>query len=444
MKKDLTKGKVQKALLLFAAPMILGNLLQQCYNIVDTIIVGRFLGAGALAAVGAAYSLMTFLTSVIIGLCMGSGAVFSFYFGKKDIQKMKESMAASFTFIGTITIVINVMVFQYLDEILVLLQIPLEVMDFMREYTEIIFCGKFFVFLFNYFSFVLRSIGNSVVPVFFLGISTVINVILDIWFIVGLDMGIAGAAKATIIAQIFAGTGFGIYRWIKEPVLRIKAEGDHGIDLKNCMHLFPEVIRHSFGASIQQSVMNFGILMIQGLVNSFGTAVMAAFAAAVKIDSIAYMPSQEYANAYSLFVSQNRGAGEYERVRQGTKESMKMSVIFSVAVSLVICVFAKYLMMVFVNPSETDIIKIGVGYLRIEGAFYLGIGLLFLLYGYYRGIGKPEMSLVLTVISLGTRVLLAYSLSPMLGVKMIWWAIPIGWFLADVTGMIFMKRYQIK
>ena len=133
MKKDLTKGKVQKALLLFAAPMILGNLLQQCYNIVDTIIVGRFLGAGALAAVGAAYSLMTFLTSVIFGLCMGSGAVFSFYFGKKDIQKMKESMAAAFTFIGTITIVINVMVFQYLDEILVLLKIPLEVMDFMRE-----------------------------------------------------------------------------------------------------------------------------------------------------------------------------------------------------------------------------------------------------------------------------------------------------------------------
>lgn len=440
MEKDLTQGKVQKSLLLFAAPMILGNLLQQCYNIVDTIIVGRFLGARALAAVGASYSLMTFLTSVIIGLCMGSGAVFSFYYGKKDIQKMRESMASSLLFIGTVTIIINILVFRYLKEILVLLKIPVEVSGYMEEYTWTVFWGIFFVFLYNYFSFVLRSIGNSVISLWFLGISTVLNIVLDIWFIVGLDRGIAGAAEATVIAQMVSGIGIGVYTWMKEPMLRFRGNGKDTVSIRSSLTMFPEVIRHSFGASIQQSVMNFGILMIQGLVNSFGTAVMAAFAAAVKIDSFAYMPSQEYANAYSLFISQNHGAGKQDRIQQGTKESIKMSVIFSVAVSMIIFMFAKYLMMIFIDPAETEIIRIGVGYLRVEGAFYLGIGILFLLYGYYRGIGKPEMSLVLTVISLGTRVLLAYSLSPVFGVKMIWWAIPIGWFLADTTGILYMRR----
>ena len=204
----------------------------------------------------------------------------------------------------------------------------------------------------------------------------------------------------------------------------------------------PEVVRFSFAASVQQSVMNFGILMVQGLVNSFGTIIMAAFAVAVKIDSFAYMPAQEFANAFSIFVSQNDGAGEKERVHRSVREAIKTSVIFCLAVSVLIFIFAPYLMQIFVKAQETDIIKSGVEYLRIEGSFYCGIGILFLLYGYYRGIGKPEMSVILTVISLGTRVVLSYSLAPVegIGVWAIWWAIPVGWFLADVTGILYMKK----
>ena len=192
--------------------------------------------------------------------------------------------------------------------------------------------------------------------------------------------------------------------------------------------------------------MNFGILMIQGLVNSFGTAVMAAFAAAVKIDSFAYMPAQEFANAFSIFISQNRGAGKQDRVDQGVRSSVKMSMLFCIVVSVFVVLMAKYLMMIFIQPTETDIIQIGIGYLRIEGTFYCGIGLLFLWYGYYRAIGQPEMSVVLTVISLGTRVLLAYTLAPVegIGVYGIWWAIPIGWFLADVTGYVYMMKNRKK
>ena len=205
-----------------------------------------------------------------------------------------------------------------------------------------------------------------------------------------------------------------------------------------------EILRFAFSSSVQQSVMNFGILMIQGLVNSFGPVVMAAFAAAVKIDSFAYMPAQEFGNAFSLFISQNHGAGRDDRVKQGMKSALRVSMAFCLTVSLLIFLFAPYLMMLFVSPGETEIIAVGVGYLRIEGAFYCGIGILFLLYGYYRGVNRPEMSLVLTVISLGTRVLLAYVLAPVpwIGVYGIWSAIPIGWILADITGILYRKRLE--
>ena len=443
MKKDLTQGNVTKSILLFAAPMILGNLLQQCYNIVDMLIVGRALGAGALAAVGAAYTLMTFLTSVLIGMCMGSGTVFSFYFGKGDDRRMKEGMTASFLFITAVTIAMNILVFAAIDPILRLLKIPADIHEMMREYVWIIFWGIFFIFLYNYFAFALRAVGNSVIPLWFLGISSVANIVLDVVFVMGIHMGVAGAAWATVLSQIIAGAGIGFYTWIKEPLLRFPMGVRSIMESRKSL---PEIVHFSLAASIQQSVMNFGILMIQGLVNSFGTAVMAAFAAAVKIDSFAYMPAQEFANAFSIFISQNRGAGKQDRVDQGVRSSVKMSMLFCIVVSVFVVLMAKYLMMIFIQPTETDIIQIGIGYLRIEGTFYCGIGLLFLWYGYYRAIGQPEMSVVLTVISLGTRVLLAYTLAPVegIGVYGIWWAIPIGWFLADVTGYVYMMKNRKK
>ena len=192
---------------------------------------------------------------------------------------------------------------------------------------------------------------------------------------------------------------------------------------------------------IQQSVMNLGILMVQGLVNSFGTVVMAAFAAAVKIDAFAYMPVQDFGNAFSTFIAQNYGAKEKKRIQQGLKAAVSISAIFCVVISVFVCIFAKQLMMIFVDAKETAIIMEGVRYLRIEGAFYIGIGWLFLLYGLYRALGRPGMSVVLTIFSLGTRVALAYVLSaiPAIGVTGIWWSVPIGWALADIVGLMYYK-----
>ncbi len=439
MKKDLTQGNVTRNMLLFAGPMILGNLLQQFYNIADTLIVGRFLGPNALAAVGSAYTLMTFLTSILIGMCMGSGALFSYYFGKKEDKKMKDCIQLSFLLIGGVTLLLNLLVMLLRRPILRLLQVPDELMEMMHTYIWIIFTGIFFVFLYNYFAYLLRAIGNSVVPLYFLGSTAVLNVVLDLIFVMACNWGIAGAAAATVIAQAVSGLGLAAYTWLREPNLRFSlrlSEPAKGSAM--------EILRFSFSSSIQQSVMNFGILMIQGLVNSFGPAVMAAFAAAVKIDSFAYMPAQEFGNAFSLFISQNHGAGEKARVRQGMRSAVRVSLIFCAAISVLVFIFAPYLMLLFVSPNDVNIIAIGAGYLRVEGAFYCGIGILFLLYGYYRGINRPEMSLVLTIISLGTRVLLAYILAPIpqIGVLGIWSAIPIGWILADAAGILYLKRLE--
>lgn len=189
--------------------------------------------------------------------------------------------------------------------------------------------------------------------------------------------------------------------------------------------------------------MNFGILMVQGLVNSFGTSVMAAFAAAVKIDSFAYMPVQDFGNAFSTFIAQNYGARQPERIRLAIKSAIRTVFLFCLIVSSLIFIFAKPLLMIFIAPSETAILSIGAEYLRIEGTFYCGIGCLFLLYGYYRAVKKPGMSVILTILSLGTRVALAYLLSsiPAIGVTGIWWSIPIGWFLADLYGLLYYRRH---
>lgn len=428
---DLTQGPIMKSMLLFAIPMILGNLLQQCYNIVDTLIVGRFLGPNALAAVGSSFTLMTFLTSILLGLCMGSGAYFSIRYGQKDELGLKEGIFASFIMIAGLTILLNVITFALLDKIQVFLQVPDEAWPFMREYLCIIFCGIIATFLYNYFASLLRAVGNSVVPLAFLAISAVMNIVLDLVFILGFKHGVAGAAEATVISQYFSGIGIAVYTWIHFPNLHINRT--HWRIRLSCIR---EITSFSLLTCAQQSVMNLGILMVQGLVNSFGVTVMAAFAAAVKIDAFAYMPVQDFGNAFSTFIAQNYGAKKTDRIHAGLKGAVLTAVGFSITVSLIVWIFARPLMLLFVDASETAILAEGIRYLHIEGAFYCGIGCLFLLYGLYRALGKPEMSVVLTVISLGTRVALAYILSaiPEIGVVGIWWAIPIGWVLADAVG----------
>ena len=432
MQRSLTQGPITRNMLLFALPLMCGNLLQQMYNIADTWVVGRFLGADALAAVGSSYTLMTFLTSIVLGLCMGSGAVISMQYGGGEEARMRQSVFQSFALIAGISLAVNLLVYLGLNGILWVLRVPVEIRPLMKQYLVMIFGGIFATFLYNYFANLLRAIGNSVVPLLFLAVSAVLNVILDLVCVLVWHWGVRGAAAPPPSRSSCPALASGCTHLKKFPQLCPK-KADCRWDKKN----LDIILNLSVMTSVQQSIMNFGILMVQGLVNSFGTVIMAAFAAAVKIDSFAYMPLQDFGNAFSVFTAQNYGAGKNERIRGGIRQSVISVVLFCIAVSAAVCLLAEPLMSAFVDSSSRETIEVGVQYLRTEGACYIGIGILFMLYGYYRAVNKPVMSVVLTVFSLGTRVLIANLLSavPEIGVFGIWISIPIGWFLADAVGV---------
>lgn len=433
----MTEGNESKKIIAFAIPLALGNVFQQLYNLFDTLIVGRFVGSNALAAVGSTYTLMIFITSIIIGLCIGSSVVFSKFYGAKDYSSLQKSIFQSFFIIAVISIILSLISITFVDEILNLIRIPKEIMSDAKTYALTIFSGIFFIFLYNYYAAVFRSLGNSTTPLVFLAISMILNIVLDLVFIINFDMKVFGAAFATVISQILSGIGLGISAHKTLKITRVKKE--NMVMDKNIGKL---ILNFSLLSSIQQSVMNLGILMIQGLVNSFEVTVMAAFAVAVKIDTIAYVPAQDFGNAFSTFIAQNHGADKYDRISRGIKASFKIVTCICIPISILVFVFAPQLMKLFVSSNATDVIAIGSQYLRIEGAFYFLIGYLFLFYGLFRAIGYPFMSIVLTIVSLGTRVALSYTLAPIvnIGVIAIWISIPVGWLLADILGFIKMKN----
>lgn len=439
---SLTEGSITKSLLYFSTPMILGNLLQQLYNVADTLIVGKVIGAQALSAVGSAYSLMVLLTSVILGLCMGSSVVFSRLFAAGKSSELRQSIFNAAIFILLFSVVINLISFFMTDSFVRLLNVPTDAVEFAGKYIRIVFAGFSFVTVYNFFACALRSIGNTKAPLMFLGIAAVTNIVLDILFVAVFNWSVEGAAIATVAAQALSALLIALYFFKYARPLIPRKE-----DCRFDRTLLKSIISSSVLTAIQQSIMNFGILMVQSLVNSFGTAESAAFAIVVKIDAFAYMPAQDFGNAFATFTAQNHGAGNFKRIQSGAVTAAKISLCFCAVSSAVVNIFAAPLITMFLKESNPDIIAIGVQYLRIEGSLYIGIGILFLLYGFYRGISKAGISVVLTVVSLGSRVALAYLLSaiPDVGVLGVWWAVPIGWALADILGIVwyFVKRNKL-
>ncbi len=428
--KDMTSGSPMKLMLSFTLPMFVGNLFQQLYNVVDTVIVGKFVGREALAAVGSCFAIMVLINSIILGLAMGASVLFSQLYGAKEYNKLKTAIILASVFILGVTAVLSLVAFLGTGTIIRWYQIPTEMVQYSTDYLRCIFAGLLFVSLYNLAANLLRAFGDSKTPLYFLLLACAINIALDLLFVVGFGMEVFGAAIATVIAQAVSGIACICFAVYKIRFLEFKRE-----DAIFDVGLFRSISRYAVLTSLQQSVMNFGIVLVQGLVNTFGAALMAAFAAGVKIDAFAYMPVQDFGNAFSTYTAQNVGARNWKRVRQGLKTAALISGIFSLAVSLIVFLMAEPLIGLFIKAGDFEVIAIGVRYLRIEGAFYILIGFLFLFYGFYRGLGYAHVSIVLTVVSLGTRVALAYLLAPTLGFTMIFWAIPIGWLLADVVGL---------
>lgn len=326
-KHDLTSGSITRGLWSFALPLMLGNVLQQFYNLADTWVVGKYIGDNALAAVGSSYTLLTFLTSVVIGLSLGTGSFISMAFGRKQNDVIRSGIFMSATLIFAVTLVITGLFYALLDPIISALLVPDEITGDMHTYLAWVFVGFFATALYNYVSNLLRSMGNSMAPLIFLGVSVVLNVGLDLLFVIPLGWGIAGAAAATVIAQYASGIGILIFFLAACPEYRPRRS-----DMKWNGRHFRSILSLSGLTCLQQSVMNLGILMVQAVVNSFGPVVMAAFAVAVKIDTIAYMPVQDLGNAFSVFVAQNYGAERHDRIRSGIRQTIASNAVFCAAI----------------------------------------------------------------------------------------------------------------
>ena len=447
MQRSLTKGPITKGILLFALPLMFGNLLQQMYNIADTWVVGRFLGADALAAVGSSYTLMTFLTSILMGLCMGSGAAISMQYGSGEEARMRQSVFQSFVLIAGMAVALNVLVYLGLDGILWVLRVPEELILLMKEYLRIIFLGITATFLYNYFANLLRAIGNSVVPLLFLAVSAVLNVILDLVCVLVWHWGVRGAAAATTFSQFVSGIGIGLYTLKKFPQLCPKKE-DCRWDKQN----LATILNLSVMTSVQQSIMNFGILMVQGLVNSFGTVIMAAFAAAVKIDSFAYMPVQDFGNAFSTYVAQNYGAGQTDRIRKGILQGLVMAAIIgvcSVGLGLLLTIDGAYLH-IFLSADKVtaDTIRFGNHFLYVDFSMYLLLCFLFVVRNCVQGIQRAPFVLWAGASELIARVAICLTLpallsggvvsaqSPELAFYALCAADPLAWLAADLVLLV--------
>ena len=292
---DMTKGKPSKLILYFAFPMILGNIFQQVYNLVDTIVVGKFIGSNALAAVGSSFAIIVFITSIIIGLSMGVSVLLSQFYGAKELEKMKETIITATIVIGFVTIILMIVSLMFIDNILALFNMPQQLIEDSKSYLIIILVGLLFTYVYNLGTALLRAIGDSKRPLYFLIISSVINIFLDLIFVINLNLGVKGVALATIIAQGVSAILVVIYISKKVTFIKFTIK-----DIKFKKESFLLVIRYSVLTSIQQSIMNLGILIVQGLVNSFGVVVMAAFAAAVRIIPCIYASTRFWKCFFNL------------------------------------------------------------------------------------------------------------------------------------------------
>lgn len=436
---DMTQGNPTTTIIKFAFPMLIGNLFQQLYNIVDSVVVGRFIGKNALAAVGSSFMLMNFFSFIIIGLCLGTSVVYSYYFGEKNYSNLRKTIFISFLSIGIFTFILSIILFFSTEGMLKLINTPEDIFYQAKVYLQTIFVGLIFVYIYNISAALLRAIGDSKTPLVFLALAAIINIVLDLVFVIGFNMGVFGVALATIIAQFASSIGCLFYGFKKIEFIRLTKE-----DMVFDKEISKKVAQFGIMTSMQQSIMTFGMVCVQGIVNNFGADTIAAFTAASKIDSIAYLPLQDFGNAFSTYVAQNKGARKNNRIILGFKSVVKTIIIFSIILSILIYLNSSSLIRIFVEAQEVNVIRLGVEYLSVISVFYILIGFLFMFYGFYRGMGELRTSLILTILSLGTRVVLAYFLSkiPALGSRGIWWSVPIGWAIADVVGFITYKRIK--
>jgi putative MATE family efflux protein len=429
--KDLTTGNEGKLILEFAAPMLLGTVFQQLFSVVDSIVVGNFLGKEALAAVGASFPVIFVMVSLIIGLVMGTTVVISQYFGAGDLVSVKRAIDTMYIYSTVAAVILTIIGLLIAEPLLRLLGLPENIMPQALEYLRIYLSGMLIFFGYNGTSAILRGLGDSKTPLYFLIIATVANIILVLLFVGVFHWGISGAAYATLLANSIA-FGLAIY-WLnsRHEIIRIAIKGLH-FDRE----IFRQSIRIGLPTGIQQTLVALGALALLGIVNQFGTDIIAGYSVAGRLDMMALIPAMSFSQALSTFVGQNIGANKTERIRKGLIATIKMAGIVTICTSLIIIFSGHFLMSLF--TKDQAVIRAGDQYLTIVSAFYFLFTLMFIYQGLLRGAGDTMIPMFFSLLSLWIiRIPIAWFLSERIGSVGIWWSIPAGWLVGVVLSYFY-------
>lgn len=441
MHKDLTKGDPLKLIVALAIPQILSAILQLLYNTVDALIVGNYVGEAGLAGVGISMPIIFFLSSVVIGISAGLSIIVSQYFGAKNYDNMAKAIGTTIVSLAFITIVVSVIGVLATDKILRAMNTPAEAFDHASIYLKIYLSGTIFTLMFNLYSAVLRAVGDTKSPLLFLAIAAGLNVILDLVFIINFSMGTMGAALATIISQGVSSLFCMVYIRKRLPLLHLKKS-----DYKFDSHKFKMILKYGLPSAFQMSVIAIGNILVQRLVNGYGVASAAGYSSGIRIDSFIVLPYMNVGVALSNYSGQNIGAKEYQRVKEGLKAAAKLLLVISIITLPIAWIFAEDLVAIFLKTQTGESIAVGALMLRDLVPFYIFLGLLNNISGLLRGAGDNMHSLYGALVSIGARVIFAYSLNPLLQIRSVWFGSAIGWVLGFLYVFIRYKsnRWQSK
>lgn len=431
--KDLTTGNEGKRILNFALPMLFGNIFQQMYNVIDSIIVGKVLGDQALAAVGANFPFIFALISFVVGIAIGATVIIAQYYGAKQMDNVKRTIDTLYIFMFFASLLITVAGILLSSYVFTLIGLPDDVVPLAVEYFNYYALGFIFFFGFQGTSAILRGLGDSKTPVYFLIIATVMNILLDLLFIIVFEMGIKGVAIATVIAQ---GGAFISIVWYLNKYHHFLNFSP--LKMKFDKHIFKKSVSIGLPSGFQQTFVALGSLALYKIVNVFGVPTIAAYTIAMRIDSFAVMPAMNFSAAISTFVGQNIGANKYHRISKGLMSTLKMIWIIAISVSIISMIFAEPLISMFTESAE--VVKIGVQYIYIVTPFYIIFSTMFIFNGILRGAGDTLIPMIITLLALwAIRLPVSWGLSLEFGSNGIWWGIPIAWFFGMTVSFLYYK-----
>lgn len=433
----LIEEKPLKALFIFALPMIIGNFFQQFYTMADSIIVGRYVSENALAAVGASNSLTTVFISVAIGGGIGASVITSRHFGARNYEKMLLSIKTALMSFLVISLILGLFGLIFSKHIMIALNTPDNILSQATDYLSIYFIGLPFLFMYNILSSMFNALGKSRIPLYLLIFSSIFNIVLDIAMVRAFNMGVIGVALATLIAQgISALLAFVLFLKELKIYSGVKTDNTKELEITEkavAAKLFDkteffDMTRVALPSILQQSTVSIGMMLVQSVVNSFGSEVLAGFSAASRIESLCIVPMAATGNAISSYTAQNIGARRFDRVRQGYRQAYIILFSFAAAICLALELAYRPLILMFIGDEGTALaLSTGTEYLQFLGWFFILIGLKMTTDGVLRGAGDMKMFTVANLVNLSIRVIIATTLAPVYGVHMVWTAVPIGW-----------------